>query len=106
MPARVPIRTCVGCRRREAAAELLRVVVAPDALTLDGDSPPRVIVPDPRHRAAGRGAWVHPVPGCLELAERRRAFARTLRVSGAVDLAAVHAFVEQVGDPTRGSPQE
>ena len=26
-----PIRTCIGCRQRAAAAELLRVVVAPDA---------------------------------------------------------------------------
>jgi hypothetical protein len=49
---------------------------------------------------------LHPASGCLDLAERRRAFARTLRVSGAVETAAVREFVERVGDPTSGIPQE
>jgi predicted RNA-binding protein YlxR (DUF448 family) len=83
-----PIRTCVGCRQRAEAAELLRVVVEP------GTDPVRVVV-DPRHRAAGRGAWLHRDPGCLELAERRRAFARALRVPGALDPAAVREYVQQ-----------
>jgi predicted RNA-binding protein YlxR (DUF448 family) len=96
------------------ATELLRVVAAPSALV--SASPPRpvdrsagtmvTIVPDPRRRAAGRGAWMHPVPGCLDLAERRRAFGRALRVSGAVDCSAVRAYVDRLGDPTGGSPQE
>ncbi|HLY32892.1 MAG TPA: YlxR family protein, partial [Jatrophihabitantaceae bacterium] len=49
-----PIRTCVGCRQRAAAAELLRVVAAPGA---GGAAEAARIVPDPRHRARGRGAW-------------------------------------------------
>ncbi len=106
-----PIRTCVGCRRREAAAELLRVVATLGATT-QGEQSAQTwdAVPDPRHRAAGRGAWLHPVPACLELAERRRAFARALRVPGPVDATAVREYLQQrqdrLGDPTSGQPQE
>jgi predicted RNA-binding protein YlxR (DUF448 family) len=46
---------------------------------------------------AGRGAWVHPDQRCVELAVRRRAFARALRVPGPVDPAAVCAYVVQTG---------
>jgi predicted RNA-binding protein YlxR (DUF448 family) len=77
-----PVRTCVGCRTRAAASGLLRVVA------VDG-----TVVPDPRRRHPGRGAWVHPVVGCLRLAERRRAFPRALRSAGALDTAAVYAFL-------------
>ncbi len=64
-----PVRTCVGCRRRAPAAELLRVVARDGA-----------VVPDPAHRLPGRGAHLHPVVACLDLAERRKAFPRALRV--------------------------
>ncbi|WP_344689754.1 YlxR family protein [Blastococcus jejuensis] len=66
-----PVRTCVGCRKRAPADELLRVVVRSGAL-----------VPDPRRRLPGRGASVHPTPECLRAAERRRAFPRALRLPG------------------------
>ncbi|WP_229679842.1 DUF448 domain-containing protein [Saccharopolyspora thermophila] len=46
-------------------------------------------VPDPRRRRPGRGAWLHPDPACLRLAERRRAFPRALRVPGSLDTSAV-----------------
>jgi hypothetical protein len=89
---------------------LLRVVVAPDVIgraanhaeeargsseTLGGGPVTLPVVPDPRRRIAGRGAWVHPDPRCLELAQRRRAFARALRVSGPVDPAPVCEYVAQ-----------
>jgi predicted RNA-binding protein YlxR (DUF448 family) len=77
-----PVRTCVGCRIRAVASGLLRVVA------VDG-----TLVPDPRRRHPGRGAWVHPDIGCLRVAERRRAFPRALRTAGALDTAAVHAFL-------------
>ncbi|MFD2091267.1 YlxR family protein [Blastococcus deserti] len=66
-----PVRTCVGCRQRAPASDLLRVVVRSGAL-----------VPDPRRRLPGRGASVHPTPECLHAAERRRAFTRALRLPG------------------------
>ncbi|HKQ41291.1 MAG TPA: YlxR family protein [Pseudonocardia sp.] len=78
-PARpAPIRTCVGCRTRSSVDDLLRVVVEDGAL-----------VPDPRRRLPGRGAWLHPVLDCLRRAERRSAFPRALRVPGPLDTGAV-----------------
>ena len=75
-----PVRTCVGCRQRAAVGDLLRVVAVEGAL-----------VPDPSRRLPGRGAHVHPVVGCLDLAERRRAFPRALRISAPLDTSAVRA---------------
>ncbi|WP_407653635.1 YlxR family protein [Cellulomonas alba] len=54
-----------------------------------------VLVVDERRRMPGRGAWLHPDPGCLDLAERRRAFVRALRLAGPADVAAVRRHVEQ-----------
>ncbi|MBM6546004.1 YlxR family protein [Janibacter sp. YIM B02568] len=68
-----PQRTCIGCRRTDSRSVLLRVVAEPR-----GDGNP-VVVPDPRRRLPGRGAWIHPDTVCLDLAVRRRAFARALR---------------------------
>jgi predicted RNA-binding protein YlxR (DUF448 family) len=65
------IRTCVGCRIRAVKSDLLRVVAVGDE-----------IVADPLARSPGRGAYLHPSQECLELARRRRAFPRALRVTG------------------------
>ncbi|WP_233608143.1 YlxR family protein [Nocardia stercoris] len=83
-----PVRTCIGCRKRELAADLLRVVAQ------SSDMGVSVIVPDPRRRLPGRGAWLHPVSACLSNAERRRAFGRALRVSGQLDISALEHYVE------------
>lgn len=90
------------------AAELLRVVVAPDAADGAGDAGGRKVVPDPRRRLPGRGAWLHRDPRCAELAQRRRAFARALQVSRALDPAPVVEYLaEHYGDrTTSGTPQE
>lgn len=95
VPAQRPIRTCIGCRERATADELLRIVAAPGAQ----------VVPDPRRRIPGRGAWLHPDPRCVELAERRRAYARALRVSGPVDPTPVGEYVARL-ETTSGTPQE
>ncbi|PKH44166.1 DUF448 domain-containing protein [Nocardioides alpinus] len=68
-----PVRTCVGCRARATVSELLRVVAGSDA-----EGRP-ALVPDPDHRAPGRGAHLHPTQECWQLAVRRRAFSRALR---------------------------
>ncbi|MBC2933410.1 YlxR family protein [Nocardioides sp. zg-1228] len=68
-----PVRTCVGCRTRAAASELLRMVAGSDA-----EGRP-ALVPDPDRRAPGRGAHIHPTQECWELAVRRRAPSRALR---------------------------
>ncbi|THA59789.1 YlxR family protein [Streptomyces sp. A0958] len=75
----------MGCRERAAKNELLRIVVDEDAC-----------VPDPRGTLPGRGAYVHPVPDCLDLAVRRRAFPRAFKAKGPFDPAAVQRFVERV----------
>ncbi|WP_405139031.1 YlxR family protein [Nocardia sp. NBC_01388] len=78
-----PVRTCIGCRKQVLAAELLRVVAQET-----------VVVPDPRRRLPGRGAWLHPSSLCLSQAVRRRAFGRALRVSGHLDISALEHYVE------------
>ncbi|MCA5893222.1 YlxR family protein [Isoptericola sp. NEAU-Y5] len=86
------MRTCVGCRKRDLRSALLRLV-----LEQSGDVPrgqPRVVA-DVRGSKPGRGAWIHPVSACLELADRRRAVPRALRVTGPVDLAGVRDHLEQ-----------
>ncbi|WP_121150401.1 YlxR family protein [Microbacterium sp. AG1240] len=69
-----PVRTCVACRARAPRSTLLRVVA-------NGS----VLVRDDRACLPGRGAWVHETHECVEVALRRRAFVRALRVSGPLD---------------------
>jgi predicted RNA-binding protein YlxR (DUF448 family) len=47
------------------------------------------VLPDPTRRLPGRGAHLHPDPACLDLAERRKAFPRALRVPPPLDTTAV-----------------
>ncbi|WP_224766516.1 YlxR family protein [Nocardioides campestrisoli] len=75
----------MGCRQRTAKSELLRVVAGKGA---DGRA---AVVPDPSATAPGRGAHLHPTSECLQLAVRRRAFPRALRVREGLD----HAPLEE-----------
>ncbi|UED86932.1 YlxR family protein [Streptomyces profundus] len=84
-----PERTCVGCRQRLSRDGLLRVVVIEDRC-----------VPDLRGTLPGRGAYVHPMPACLEQAVRRRAFPRAFRVQGPLDVGPLRSAVGQA------TPQE
>jgi len=70
-----PNRLCIGCRRHGLRSELVRLVCR-DATA------PQIVV-DNRKTAPGRGAWLHQSQSCFELAVRRRAFARALRVQNA-----------------------
>jgi hypothetical protein len=89
------VRTCVGCRRRELAADLLRVV----AVSI-GNGNYAVIV-DTGRSLPGRGAWLHPTRQCVQRAIRRRAFTRALRIAGAPDTSAV---VEHIGGLSELAP--
>jgi uncharacterized protein len=81
-----PIRTCIGCRAKAMATELLRVVVArAPSGSAAHDGAAVLVVPDLDRSAPGRGAWLHPDPACAQLAQRRRAYARALRVPGLLD---------------------
>ncbi|MGO9206944.1 MAG: YlxR family protein [Candidatus Limnocylindrales bacterium] len=63
-----PLRTCIGCRRVAPISELVRVVHSGEGALAMGAG------------LKGRGAWLcRDTPGCMELAERHRAFSRALR---------------------------
>jgi predicted RNA-binding protein YlxR (DUF448 family) len=62
-----PVRTCVGCRKPDNRANLLRVVANSQELVFDSLA-----------SMPGRGAWVH--QQCLQLAVDRNAFARALKL--------------------------
>ena len=63
-----PVRTCVGCRARDARAALARLVAVEGRLRVDAS-----------RCARGRGAWVHARATCLEAFARRGGFVRALR---------------------------
>jgi predicted RNA-binding protein YlxR (DUF448 family) len=73
------IRTCIGCRQRDAAAEMVRL-----GLQEDG----RVVVAGATR--VGRGASLHARPACLETGLRpdalSRAFKQRVTVQDAAEL--------------------
>jgi hypothetical protein len=67
----VPQRTCLGCRRRRPAGELVRARVTADGHGVWGPAAARL---------PGRGAWICPgSTACFDVAARRGAFARAWR---------------------------
>jgi predicted RNA-binding protein YlxR (DUF448 family) len=72
-------------------SDLLRVVAVTDGLS-------KALVPDAHATAGGRGAHLHPTIACLDLAERRRAFPRALRLEGPLDASALRAWLENRND--------
>ena len=89
------MRTCVGCRKRESALTLLRVVAGQENAESGHPVP---LIPDPRRRGSGRGAWLHLDRACLAAAQRRRAFSRALRIVAAPDLSLVEQYIDALGD--------
>lgn len=77
--------------------ELLRVTAGSDAYGQP------VVVPDPFNTAPGRGAHVHPTSECYDVAVRRKAFARALRISAGagkgLSSAAVSDYLDSRLDP-------
>jgi predicted RNA-binding protein YlxR (DUF448 family) len=69
-----PMRTCTGCRSKQARGRLLRVTHAGDG-TLSVDS---------TRTGAGRGAYVCFDRACIERACRSGSLARALRFGGAI----------------------
>lgn len=83
------VRTCIGCRTRAAATDLVRFVLINDS----------VVVADVDGKLPGRGAHLHPASRCWKLAERRRAFARAFRVKGPVDTSGVERIAADWQNP-------
>ncbi|WP_376779558.1 YlxR family protein [Gleimia hominis] len=67
----VPVRTCVGCRRRKPASDMVRYV---------WDASAQTVVLDSSRKRSGRGAWMCDDPKCQQRAERTRAFNRAFRL--------------------------
>jgi len=73
-----PTRTCIGCRRRDGAGEMVRLGVADGRVSVAGRSP------------SGRGASIHARPACLETGLRpdvlARAFKQRVTIHDAAEL--------------------
>jgi predicted RNA-binding protein YlxR (DUF448 family) len=87
-PARAgpAVRTCVGCRGHAIKSDFVGVVCREDEL-----------VPDPQARLHGRGAYLHLSQECFEQAQRRRAFARALRLTGPPVIGRLGEYLAQCG---------
>jgi predicted RNA-binding protein YlxR (DUF448 family) len=77
----VPIRTCAGCGRKAPQSELVRFGAQ------DGR-----LAPMPQSR--GRGVYTCRRLACFERARARRAFARTLRQTVAVEPELTHIYTD------------
>ncbi len=82
-----PTRTCIATKQRRNCSELLRIVATtrPDGSV--------AVIADPRRRMQGRGAWITPTLEAWEIADKRRAFGRALKVSTQVDAFPVKQFI-------------
>ncbi|TVR09388.1 MAG: RNA-binding protein [Salinarimonadaceae bacterium] len=69
VPRKEPLRTCIVTREVRPAHELIRFAVSPEG----------EVVPDLRGTLPGRGAWVAARRDAVEIAVRKRAFARAFK---------------------------
>jgi uncharacterized protein len=70
-PRNEPVRTCVACRKEAGKRALARIVRGADgAAALDRTG-----------HAPGRGAYLHPVPECVEIARKRKTLERALNAA-------------------------
>lgn len=94
-------RTCIATRTRLPESRLLRMVARHDGGATS-------VVPDPRRRMPGRGAWITPTLEAWAVADKRRAFGRALKVSANADASPVREYLESLGgnggdrEPTNG----
>ncbi len=91
-------RTCIATRTRMPEGNLLRMVARPD-----GDV--TRVVPDPRRRMSGRGAWITPTLEAWAVADKRRAFGRALKVSANADAYPVREYLESLGAQADTAPR-
>jgi uncharacterized protein len=77
-----PERSCVGCRRKRAQGELIRLCVDAGRVRLAAQG------------GGGRSAYLCPDLACLAAAEKRRAFGRAFRGPAGVDERFVDEFAK------------
>lgn len=88
-----PIRTCIASRRQLPVDRLLRCVAVRDGEDKDGAAGAVRILPDPRRRRPGRGAWITATLEAYETAVQRRAFVRALNVPAEADTQPVREYI-------------
>ena len=76
-----PVRSCIGCRQRRPANELIRLVLGGAGVKLAAAGAP------------GRGAYLCPSQQCFDAAATRRAASRAFRRPVMLDDEARHAFM-------------
>ncbi|MCB0355115.1 MAG: YlxR family protein [Bdellovibrionales bacterium] len=93
---RVPERTCLGCRKREAQFRLVRLVLSEGA-----------VKPQEDDRRTGRGAYIHPQEACLErLLRNRKSLRRAFRVEGGeVSVKALSDLLEEIRTRSGSDPR-
>lgn len=90
----LPQRTCVACRTVRPKRELVRIVRAPTG----------ELSVDLRGKAAGRGAYLDPDPGCLERGLKEGVLARALEIT--IDDATAERLRAEMDDAARTRLQE
>ena len=88
-PVAAPERTCIGCRRKRAQAELVRFTLDHGRVVPAGSGSP------------GRSVYVCPEERCLEAADKRHAFARAFRGPVTVDPTVRGAVARRASDERR-----
>ncbi len=91
---RLPQRTCVACRTIRSKRELVRIVRAPTG----------ELSVDLRGKAAGRGAYLDPDPGCLERGLREGALAKALEIT--IDDVTANRLRTEMDDAARTRREE
>ncbi|MDQ0337302.1 putative RNA-binding protein YlxR (DUF448 family) [Caldalkalibacillus uzonensis] len=73
---KVPLRKCVACEEMIPKRELLRVVRTPE----------HEVKLDPTGKASGRGAYICATLACFQLARKKKALDRSLKVKVSDDI--------------------
>ncbi len=84
-PRHIPQRTCVGCHAAQAKRGLVRIVYGPQGVQFDATG-----------KAPGRGAYLHSLRSCWELAIKG-SLARALKVEFTEeDRALLKAYMQRI----------
>lgn len=92
---RVPLRLCLGCRAMKPKKELIRVVRTPEG----------TVEIDRTGKRAGRGAYICPDQGCLDLAFKAKSLEKALSQSLSPEvLAALKTTLTESADRKAAPP--
>jgi predicted RNA-binding protein YlxR (DUF448 family) len=87
-----PIRTCLGCRRRASAVELVRLRLDAGQIVIGGQS--------------GRGASIHAEAACLDRASKAGGYARAFKRPAAdIVVPEPREFLERLMAATARTPR-